>query len=402
MTHPELNQLTKAEYLFDACKIDEALKLLNDQSLFEGLDIHQKSYFQFLKGLILLYQHKIEDAIKLGKQMLREGQKHNDNVYSFDGLFIIIDGLIQTYKFDEALKKIEEAEDLLKLISNKPKNVLILREVRLDLLKAATNFELGNSDIAEKYLEKPLESQKELGNTCELARANLIMALIMIFIKSRFDLAMEYTRKIISIAKEIKFNHYWIAVGHGLTAIIYQCVGELDNSLKHYMKSMEIIKKFKSNFWIASGLNNIGNVHAELGDYEMALQYLEESLKFWERDPVQIETCIDSIIAVVIKKGDTDLAQKYFQRLENMYNQTPDSHIEFLYKYNKALMLKSSSRIRDKAKAEKLFKSVLKTENIPNDILINSYIHLCDLLLAEFRMNKNDEVLEEINQNVTQ
>jgi len=333
MSHPELNQLTKAENFFNACKIEEALDLLNDYSLFEGLDLEQKRYFQFLKGLILLYQHNVEEAIKLGEQMLREGQKHNDNVYSFDGLFIIIDGLIQTNKFDDAKKKIEEAEDVLKLISTKPKNVLLLREVRLDLLRAAMNTELGNSDIAEKYLEKLFESQKELGNRCEFARANVIMARIMMWVKSRFDLAMECARRILSIAKEIKFNHFWICAGHCIAAIRYQCIGELDNSLKHYKKAIEIMKKFKSNLYIASALNNIGNLHAELGDYEMALQYLEESLKFWERDPLHIETCIDSIIAVALKKGDIVLAQKYFQRLENMYKQTPDSQIEFLYKY---------------------------------------------------------------------
>ncbi|MFW9972111.1 MAG: tetratricopeptide repeat protein [Candidatus Odinarchaeota archaeon] len=401
MPHPELDQLTKAEYFFNACKIDEALELLNDHSLYEGLDLKQKRYFQFLTGLILLYQHNIEEAIKLGEQMLREGQKHNDNVYSFDGLFVIIDGMIQTYKFNDAKKKIEEAEDVLELISNKPKDALILREARLVLLRAALNIELGNYDKAEKYLEKLFEFQKELGYRCEFARANVIMARIMMWVKSRFDLAMECAKRILLIAKEIKFNHYWICIGHGMTALVYQCIGELDNSLKHYMKAMVIIKKFKSNLYIASGLNNIGNLHAELGDYEMALQYLEESLKFWERDPLNIEDVIDSIITVALKKGDTALAQKYFQRLENMYNQTPDSRIEILYKYNKALMLKNSSRIRDKAKAEKLFKLIIKTETTIPDIIINSYIHLCDLLYAEFRINKNDDVLEEINHNIT-
>lgn len=403
MSRAKLNQLRKAEYFFDACKIEEALELLNDYSLYEGLDLEQKRYFQFLKGLILIYQHKIKEAIKLGKEMLREGQKHNNHVYSFDGLFVIIDGLILTDKFDEAQKKIEDAEDVLKLISTKPKKVLILREVRLDLLRAAMNIELDKFDIAEKYSKKLLESQKELGNRCEFARANLIMARIMMWGKSRFDLAIEYSKKILSIAKEIKFNHYWVAVGNAVAAVTYQCIGELENSLKHSMKVLEIVKQFKSNLYIAQTLNNIGILHAELGDYEMALQYLEESLKLWERDPLHIEDCIDSIIAVALKKGDIVLAQKKFQRLENMYNQTPDiQNVEFLYKYNKALMLKNSSRIRDKANAEKLFKRILKTETTTPEIIINSYIHLCDLLFAEYRMNKNDEVLEEINQNITQ
>ncbi|MFX1378882.1 MAG: tetratricopeptide repeat protein [Promethearchaeota archaeon] len=403
MSHAELNQLTKAEYFFNTCKIDEALELLNDDSLYEGLDLEQKRYFQFLKGLILLYRHDIEEAIQVGEQMLKEGQKYNDNVYSFDGLFLIIDGLVITYKFEEAKIKIEEAENVLELISTKSRKILMLREVRLDLLRAAMNIELNNFDIAEMYLKKLFESQKELGNRCEFARANLILARIMMWGKSRFDLALDCSKKILSIAKEIKFNHYWIAVGNAVAAVSYQSIGELEDSLEHCMKVDEIIKKFKSNLYIAGTLNNIGNLHAELGDYEMALQYLEESLKFWELDPLRIEGCIDSIIAVALKKGDIVLAQKYFQRLENIYNQAPNSqYCEFVYNYNKALILKNSSRIRDKAKAEKLFKRILKTETTIADIKINSYIHLCDLFFAEYRVNKNDEVLEDINQNISQ
>ncbi|MFX1567058.1 MAG: tetratricopeptide repeat protein [Promethearchaeota archaeon] len=405
MSYLQLNQLTRAEELFDACKIDEALELLNDQSLFEGLDLEQKSYFQFLKGLILLYQHNIAETIKVGEQMLKKGQTYNDNVYSFDGLFFIINGLIQTNKFDDAQEKVEEAEDFLKLISTKPKDIIILREVRLGLLKALLNFELGNSDIAEKYLKKPLESQKELGNTLELVWANAIMAEIMMWVKNRIDPAMEYAKRVLSIAKEIKFNHFWIVIGHAFMGIMYHWIGELETSLKHYIKTTEILKKFKSDFWMARQLNNTGLLYADLGDYEMALKCLEEALILYERDPLlTIESPISSIMTVAFKKGDTELAQKYFQRLENMYKQAPTSHIEFLYKYNKAIMLKSSSRIRDKAKAEKLFKQVIgtKKESIHIDVIIISCIHLCDLLLSEYRISYNSEVLDEINQNVTQ
>ncbi|MFW9902087.1 MAG: tetratricopeptide repeat protein, partial [Candidatus Thorarchaeota archaeon] len=179
----------------------------------------------------------------------------------------------------------------------------------------------------------------------------------------------------------------------------------LETGLKHNMKALEIYKKFKSNFWIAKKLNNMGLLYAEIGNFEMALKCLEEALILSERDPLlTIESYIDSIINVALKKGDTELVQKYFQRLENMYNQAPTSYIEYLYKYNKAKMLKNSSRIRDKAKAEKLFKQVIetKTERIHIDVIILSCLHLCDLLLSEYRISNNSDVLDEINQNIAQ
>ena len=71
MSLPKLNDLTKAEQLFDDGKLDEALELLNDRSQFEGLKFKQKSYFQFLKGLILFYQSKYEEIFKFGEHIFK-------------------------------------------------------------------------------------------------------------------------------------------------------------------------------------------------------------------------------------------------------------------------------------------------------------------------------------------
>jgi len=400
MSHPKLIELTRAEQLFNVGKLDEALELLNDNSKFEGLDFQQITYFQFLKGLILMYQNNSEDIIKLGEDMLKEGQKLNENLHSFDGLFFILIGLCLANKFDEAFNKIEKAEVLLGLIYNVSKNVLIRRKVRLSVLKAFINFYLGNIDLAEKCLEGPLGSEKELDNTFEIVWANIIMADIMIRIRRRSDIAIIYFKKAMSLAKEIKFNHYWIGLCYIGLGVIHSYNYEYDLSFKQYRESLTIYKEINNKWFIAILLNNIGNLYCEKGEYELALKYLEESLILWEPYPFLLEACLDSLIFVSLEKEDTERVQKYFHRLENMYNQKKDNRLELLYQYNKALMLKRGARIRDKAKAEELFKQVIEKENIYSEIIIYAYIHLCDLHLAEFRINNNSEVLEELNQNM--
>ncbi len=402
MSHPELNQLTRAEQLFDEGKLEKALEILNDWSQFEGLNPQQKSYFQFLKGMLLVFQHKNEEVIKLGVELLKEGQILNENLKSFDGLHFTITGLCQAEKFDKAFQLIEKAEALFKLISNIPKNILLQREVRLSLSKAWINMHMGNVALAEKYLQWIFSLQKELGNTFEIVWANTLMGQIMVLIKSRFDLALEYFKKALSLAKKIKFNHYWVAMCHGFFGIIYNNIGELDNSIKHYLKALKVVKGFKSDFWESGLLNNIGYVYCEKGEYDLALEYMEESLLINEVQSKGVEESLDSIISVALKKGDNEYASKYFNRLENIYNKKKDSYIEFLYNYNKALILKRSSRIRDKVKAEELLKLVVEKDTLHYDIIINAYIHLCDLLLSEFRINNNCEVLDEINHYITQ
>jgi len=395
MYHPQLNQLTRAEELFDVGKLDEALEILNDRVQFEELNSQQKEYFQFLKGLILFYQNKCDELIEFGEQIFKVGQKLNENLKLVDGLFFILSGLCLAEKFKEAFQKIENAEVSLGLISNVSKNILFQRKVRIRVLKAWINLMIGNIDLAEKCLEWILNSQKELVNTFEIVWANLMMARLMYQGKRRYYLSGEYTKKALSIAKQIKFNHFWIALSQLFLGVLHSSLGEIDIGLKHYMKSLAIFREIKNNQYIAHLLNNIGVYHFQIGECDLAFENFEEALLLF--DPETNVFPLSNLIEVALEKGEFELAQQYYDRLKNLYNQKKDGTIVLLYQFYKALMLKRSSRIRDKAKAEKLLKQVIETESLWFETIINAIVHLCDLLLAEFRLNNNSEVLDELN-----
>ena len=397
MSHPEFKELTRAEELFDNGKLNEALEMLKDWNLINDLNPQQRKHYQFVKGLILTYQNKSRELIKLGEDIIEEGQKFNDNLQSFDGFFFKLTGLGIAFKFSEAFELLEKVEAILRLISNVPDNILIQREVRYSMLRGWINFNLGKIDIGEKYFNQTLGYQKELGYTFEFVWANLMMAYVMM-VRSRYDLAIEYTKKALTMAYEIKFKHFWIAFCELGFGVIYSSIGELDIALKHNMNSLAMYKEIKNDWYISAVLNNTGLTLAEIGDYETALEYLEESLIFRERNPVNIENALSSIITTALNNDDIKLAQKYFHRFEMKFRDNKNKRIELLYKFNKALMLKGSSRIRDNAKAEELLTQVVETESFYFDLTIDAYIHLCDLLLSEYRINNNDETLNELNQ----
>lgn len=402
MTYPELKQLTRAEELFDRGKLDESLEILNDLSQFEGLNGQQKSYFKFLQGLIFFYQNKSEQLIKLGEYIFEEGQKLNESLQSFDGLFFIIIGLGGADKFDEAYRFLEKLGSIMKSISNDSRS-LLQRQVRLSVLKGFLNLFSGNTDVVEKCLKITFSSEKDLGNTFELVWANLIMAQIMIQVKVNYDLALKYTNNALLSAEKIRFNHYWLGFCQISYGVINHCIYEYDKSLNYYLQSLKIFKQINNDWYIAIILNNIGLIYCDKGEYDLALEYLEEALMLWERYSLRIEACLDSLIFVALEKGDNELTDKYFHHLENIYYEKKDEkYISLIYLFNKASILKKSARIRDKAKAEELIKQIIKTETLYFDIKIYAYIHLCDLLLAEFRINNNSDVLDEINQNITQ
>ncbi|MFX0004559.1 MAG: tetratricopeptide repeat protein [Candidatus Hodarchaeota archaeon] len=406
MSHSELNQLTRAEQLFDEGKLNEALEILNDESHLEGLSLQQKSHFQFLKGLILFYLNQGEDLIRLGETMYKEGQNRNDKLQSFDALWFIFTGLGLSDKFDEAFKLIKKIEILINNISNSNihKDVLTLRKVRLSVTKAYVGLFGGKVDLVEKSLEWILDSQEKFDKSFEIVWANLLMGNYLIRVKSNFDLSREHFKKALSLAKEIKFNHFWIALCHIFFGGYYKFIGEMDKSLKYNTKGLELFKKMKNIANIAFLLNNLGILYWEMGEYELALEHLMECINLYEQNPnslFNIELPICNLIEVALEIGDNELAQKYFHRLEKINKQKKNIRIEIYYKSIKALILKTSPRIRDKMKAEELFKELIETKTIFFEANVTAHIHLCDILLTEYRIDNDSRILAELNHYIT-
>jgi tetratricopeptide (TPR) repeat protein len=399
MSHSELDHLTKAEELFNIGKLDEALELLEDLNQLEGLELQQKGYYQILKALILIYQGKHEEAIKLGEEMIKESQEYDEKLLSVDGLSLISYGLIGAEKYDEGLEKIEQAEMILKDISQISQKDLMEKKSRFFVAKGSIYFTKGNRDMGKKMIEQTLSMQKELGSTPEIIWAHIGMATIMSIVNTRFDLALEYIKKAMLLAEEMKFNHYWIGTCHLHFGIVYSAIGEIDLCLEHEMKSLKLFNEINNKQNVTTMLNNIGASYIMKESYDLALEYIEESLSLSNTNSM-IVVCLSNLIYIALEKDNTKLAQQYFQRLENLYNQNKERNITGIYKGAKALILKKSPRIRDRAKAEELFKQLID-EEFPFIQIIQPLIQLIDLLLMELSITNNIEVIDEINDYIT-
>jgi len=400
MPQLDINELTQAEELFNAGKLDEALELLKDLNQLEGLDLQRKSYYQTLKAYILIYQGKYEELIKLGEEMLEESQKLNDKLLSVDGLTLLSFGLSGAENFDRALEVIEQAEIILKNISNISRRDLMERNSRVLVAKGYIYTVKGNWDLVQKMIEQILSLQKDIGNTPEIVSAHLNMGLLISNVKSRFDLALEYIKKAMLLAEEIEFNHYWIGMCHLSFGIVYGNLGEVDLCLEHEMKSLEIFKEINNKQNVAVMLNNIAASNIMKGNYDLARKYLEESLSLYGTNLGAVALCLFNLTFIALEKENNELVQQYFQRLENIYlEKKEDRRFIAYYRGTKAIMLKKSPRIRDRAKAEEILKELIE-EKFGSPIL--PLIELCDLLLMELSTNHNIEVLDEVKYYITQ
>ena len=405
MSYLEPKELDRVKQLINEGEFDVALKLMNDFEQKKGLNLQEKIACKLLRGQLLNWQGKNEELIKLGEEIYKESQQINKNVQSVDCLILISKNLSshQLQKNDEALSKLEQAEKLLKDISQISTKDLIQRKAQIANIKGWIYARKGNLVQEKKYLEWTINLQKEIGDSREIFYAYAVMALIFM-VEGKLDHALGYMDKCLVLVKKAKIQ-YWIGLGHLVLGIIYAMKGEFELELRHNKKSLAIFKKINNKWWIGLLLNNIGNSYGLTGEYELALEYLEEGLIILDEvNPMGVSFCLDSLIFVSLELGDYERAEQYFHRLEQISNQKKDGYTLLTYKYNKALMLKISSRIRNLAKAEELFKLIIEEEKIAFtgfEIQIKALVHLCDLLLMELRLSNDIEVLDEINHFIT-
>jgi len=399
MLQEQLKWLIKAEELFDNGNLDDAYSLLKRLAEENELEFDRKVYILYLMGLISVYQHKGEQVIDLGGQISSEAQNLNRELIYIDGLFLILIGLILSDKYEDCSEIIEKADVVLKSISNIPKNDLKLRKSRIIIIKAWIAFHSGTIEVAKKAIKTALDLLKEIEDNFEKAWAHLLLSQIHIQITFQFDLSLEHSKEALRIAKNIRFNHYWIAYSYIGIGVSYTLIYEYDLSLEFNKKSLEIFQKLNNQWYICNILNNLGLTYCDKGDNKRSLKYLEESLVLWKKYKLNIGAVLDSLIYVALEMGDINSAQEYFKRLEERYKQKKDDAFrKLIYLYNKAVLLKKSSRIRDMARAEELLRHIAQEENAFFEYRLYAYIHLCDILVTEFRLNYETEILEELSE----
>jgi serine phosphatase RsbU (regulator of sigma subunit)/Tfp pilus assembly protein PilF len=93
-------------------------------------------------------------------------------------------------------------------------------------------------------------------------------------------------------------------------------VGEYDEAITYYSRSLKYRKKVGDEAGVASVLNNIGNVYLEKSDYVLALKYFFESLTIEEKlgNEDGISGSLNNIGLIYEEKGEYDEALSYYFR----------------------------------------------------------------------------------------
>ena len=401
MSHSDPKELAQARQFIIEGKFEESLQVLKDFEESRKNSLHDIVSCHLIKCSLLIHQGLYKKVVKFAEQTYKESLGLEKSILSVDALIFMASGLINSFNVKPVNRIIKQAEELLatlteELVINKNR-----REAHIFHIKGAIsdpfNSPKGDVELALKYYKHSLALGESLGDE-EMVCTNLFsIAWALAAYKGEIDNGLEYVERALAFSKEANYKLF-ISWSLLQKASFYNFKGEVTRSIPLYEQSLAIAKELNHNQLISSNLNNLADAYRMIGETDHALECSEQSLAQISKigNLKRVAMHYDFLIQILIEKGDLEGAQQYFNHLEQLNKQLKDKTINLSYLYNKALILKESPRISNRGKAEEILKQILEDEDIFWERKERALLTLCELLIIEFQMTNEVEVLDEI------
>jgi tetratricopeptide (TPR) repeat protein len=284
-------------------------------------------------------------------------------------------------------------------LGNNSEIVFYLRNIGESFLQT------DNLDKAEETFQKIITIHSEINSEVRLAYDLLNIGASLGYIGGEFNQSLEYLHKGLDIFEKLNEN-YGIALSTNLLGWVYQFKGELDQAIKYSQRSLTLFKEFEKDLLVIWPLLNLAAVYKIKGDFISANTYYQDCLAQSEvcRDDIAASRALYNLTVMNIEVNQLEEAKAYSQRLQNLYQQENLSNgvkhrrsLRIISQHTRladALVLKASSRIKDKIKAQEIFQEVAE-EKAGFDIIFTAMLHLCDSLLFEVGASGEEDVLKE-------
>ncbi len=394
------NSLNVAHIMIEEGKISEALEFLKSLEPVDKFTERQKTIFYTLTSEIHIYLGNLPKAYETAEKGMQFAKKIEKCIEVVDTFLNMANILVFLNKFKESMNLLKDSSEILQNLTKISEKD---RKQRMGLIyyyKGANFHYLQEPMKALEIMEDAIDLLEKWGSQASLAQAYA-------FYGSMQKRNAEYTKALFIISKSQKiceneessqYNRPKLMNLIGITGIYYQ-KGELQLALEYAKKLVSLARKYNNLYFTCWGLNLLGSIYGELGEKDKAIKSYKEALSIAENieglsDLVSI---LSNFLEVYIIMGDITAAKQIFQKIEQLRDKEKDNKwINLIYQFNKALLLKMSKRTRDLGAAQEIFKNIVH-KDISLEITQQAILHLCEMLLNEFKETKNVEALEEFS-----
>ncbi|MFW9997960.1 MAG: tetratricopeptide repeat protein [Candidatus Odinarchaeota archaeon] len=457
--NPVTDELKRVDKMvFEERKHAEALHVLETLETNAVLDNGERLQVKILKSYALrnnlgIRLERFEEAVALAEEAFKESQQQKDQVLLVDAFLVKInlswakiDDVFE--QLDDLLQGIEEAERALRKAVDLSSTDRKRREAYLQMWKASLYSERGEIDRALQYYEKALTGFEELGNKSGIANVLFGLGYLYQFLQRDYAKALPCYQKCLTIAEELGNKDVKAICYHRIGNYHHTYQGDLDQAMDYYQKSLELMEETENYFgWVL--LCVIGEIYLLKGQFELALQYQLKALHFvrgahfiFYNDRLLVSRSVGKVYQALgsfddalnyykqgldalkfvryshrlfyssmllynlfslhFEHGLVKQAENYLQQLEELAGKTErvmeaDYKLTNLfYRLAKSQVLKNSSRLIEKAEAQKILQNIVAEEIIFHEYTIEAMYYLCEMFFEELKLSDDVAIMKEV------
>ncbi|MFX1251860.1 MAG: tetratricopeptide repeat protein [Promethearchaeota archaeon] len=392
----------------------------------------------FLKSDLLFNMAKYEEGLLVTEQFLNESQKDNNKLRYIDAILYKITFLLQLRDLNEGLKLGNIAEKLIKdkeLQVQEPEKVK-KREAQLLIWKGRFYLVRNDFDLALTFSQRGLSLSRELGD--EFLIGDALFAIAIIFYRQGdFNTGFPLLEESLTFFKKNGHLTRMTAIYNDF-AIFYHQQMEFDKAIGMYQKALQLLETFDNPQGTRIPLLNLGGLYHDRGDLDQAREKYQVSIALSEEAgdtrilgylftrfgdlhaeknnlqaaKTDLEKALEitknfndirlraivlySYIRLIVRNGFSENIDQHITELQALSEQTDSKEISQFYRLAKALVLKSSTSVEDKAIALDLFKQIVEEKIVHFRNTIEAMLYLSELLLTELDSVENKSLRVEL------
>lgn len=198
-----------------------------------------------------------------------------------------------------------------------------------------------------------------------------------------------------------------LGIGYTLVRFsrVYTLQGETDLALENINRSIEIFNRLNNEMGILNCKIDLGIINKSLGNYQNALEYLEEANNLYKKLIIGGATALWGsyilfhLILIIQELNDPDIAQDYLSELQEIEKESKNKAVKLRTRFSEAIIRKMSKRGVEKLQAQQIFQEIIDDDVIDHNITVLSMLNLCELLILEILIS---DTAEDLFQEVTE
>lgn len=377
----------------------------NVQQLIDKGDFtHAEEELQLIPEEATLVKEIFNLKIQLGKsnfnfilqnapKLLKTYAIGNQDLHYFQIQNIYTEALWKSNYFEKAIEITKELENNLSQQTDEEFKTeygyLLNNQARISIYT-------GDFRNAETYAKKSIEIREKLLSKVDLSETYNVLG-IMEWYEGKNDQAIEFFEKSLELRKEVG-NIKLIAYSLNNIGEIYRIRGEIKKSFDCYDQCYQMSSLEDDIEGIRLGLIGKGTILMNKGEFDLALGNFEEFLSYLSDSLspfLQIEALFNIVRLKLLMKLDYS---KQLEIIRDLGNKFHDKRIVFYLQLTEAFIVKENPRIKTKLSAQDLFENILSKDIVNMEYTMLVMESLVELYLIELQISDNSQLLERINQ----